>query len=73
MSIGAIFFAGLSDEIKEKARSLVANELLAEWENTYQDQEYLVMDRLMEALGKDEDTKIYHVNYQLIKKLEGGK
>jgi hypothetical protein len=73
MNTGAIFFAGLSDEVKEKARSLVANELLAEWENTYQDQGYLVMDRLMEALGKDEDTKIYHVNYQLIKKLEGRK
>jgi hypothetical protein len=73
MNTSAIFFAGLSDEVKEKARSLVANELLAEWENTYQDQECLVMDRLMEALGKDEDTKIYHVNWQLIKKLEGRK
>jgi len=71
MNTGAIFFEGLPDEIQAKARELVAYELLEAWEDAYQDEDSLVSDRFMEALGREKNMEQYTHAYDLAKKLGG--
>ena len=69
MNTGEIFFEALDDEIKAKAYELVAYELLEAWLDSYQDEDDLVTDRLIEALGREKGTEGIVYNYELAKKI----
>ena len=72
MNTGEIFFNALDDEIKAKAYELVAYQLLEAWLDSYQDEDDLVTDRLIEALGREKGTEGIVYNYELAKKIGEG-